>query len=191
LYIDSFEDSTPPISNEPLTTNTPEPSGTPGIVGGDKDVHGCIGSAGYSWCEAKQKCLRIWEEPCISPSPSPVIVGGDKDIHGCIGSVGYTWCEEKQKCLRAWEEPCNGPSCGLQTCHGLNLSCGYNSPMYCTAVYEIGDKCLKYAKCGYLNGICQPIENTQFSQCKACVQACIDANKDDNIKMFNCESSCN
>ena len=33
-------------------------------VGNDKDVHGCIGSAGYSWCEAKQKCLRIWEEPC-------------------------------------------------------------------------------------------------------------------------------
>lgn len=34
------------------------------IVGGDRDVHGCIGSAGYSWCEAKQKCLRIWEESC-------------------------------------------------------------------------------------------------------------------------------
>ncbi len=34
------------------------------MVGGDRDVHGCIGSAGYSWCEAKQKCLRIWEEKC-------------------------------------------------------------------------------------------------------------------------------
>ena len=34
------------------------------IVGGDKDNHGCIASAGYSWCEAKQKCLRIWEEKC-------------------------------------------------------------------------------------------------------------------------------
>lgn len=37
---------------------------TQNIVGGDKDEHGCIGSAGYSWCEAKQKCLRIWEENC-------------------------------------------------------------------------------------------------------------------------------
>jgi phenylpyruvate tautomerase PptA (4-oxalocrotonate tautomerase family) len=36
------------------------------IVGGDKDEHGCIGSAGYSWCEAKQKCLRVWEESCLS-----------------------------------------------------------------------------------------------------------------------------
>jgi len=34
------------------------------IVGGDKDEHECIGSAGYSWCEAKQKCLRVFEEWC-------------------------------------------------------------------------------------------------------------------------------
>jgi len=34
------------------------------IVGGDKDQHGCIGSAGYSWCETKGKCLRTWEEAC-------------------------------------------------------------------------------------------------------------------------------
>jgi hypothetical protein len=33
-------------------------------VGGDRDEHGCIGSAGYTWCEEKQKCLREWEEPC-------------------------------------------------------------------------------------------------------------------------------
>lgn len=34
------------------------------LVGGDKDSHGCIGSAGYQWCEEKQKCLRVWEEEC-------------------------------------------------------------------------------------------------------------------------------
>ena len=34
------------------------------LLGGDRDAHGCIGSAGYSWCEAKQKCLRVWEEKC-------------------------------------------------------------------------------------------------------------------------------
>lgn len=34
------------------------------MVGNDKDEHGCIGSAGYSWCEVKQKCLRVWEEKC-------------------------------------------------------------------------------------------------------------------------------
>ncbi|MFA5108467.1 MAG: ABC transporter substrate-binding protein, partial [Candidatus Micrarchaeia archaeon] len=34
------------------------------LVGNDKDEHGCIGSAGYSWCEQKQKCIRVWEENC-------------------------------------------------------------------------------------------------------------------------------
>jgi hypothetical protein len=36
------------------------------MVGNDRDSHGCIGSAGYSWCEEKSKCLRIWEENCSS-----------------------------------------------------------------------------------------------------------------------------
>lgn len=35
------------------------------LVGNDRDAHGCIGSAGYSWCEVKQKCLRVWEEKCL------------------------------------------------------------------------------------------------------------------------------
>jgi len=34
------------------------------LIGGDTDEHGCIGPAGYIWCESKQKCLRVWEEPC-------------------------------------------------------------------------------------------------------------------------------
>ena len=33
-------------------------------IGGDKDEHGCFLMAGYSWCEVKQKCLRVWEEGC-------------------------------------------------------------------------------------------------------------------------------
>ena len=39
----------------------------PQVIGGDKDEHGCIGPAGYTWCEAKQKCLRTWEEDCATP----------------------------------------------------------------------------------------------------------------------------
>lgn len=34
------------------------------VVGNDSDEHGCIGSAGYIWCEEKQKCIRPWEEVC-------------------------------------------------------------------------------------------------------------------------------
>lgn len=44
---------------------TIKPSNEP-LVGGDKDEHGCIPSAGYSWCTPKNKCLRVWEEKCYS-----------------------------------------------------------------------------------------------------------------------------
>lgn len=30
-------------------------------VGSDKDEHGCIGSAGYQWCDRTNKCERPWE----------------------------------------------------------------------------------------------------------------------------------
>jgi membrane-bound inhibitor of C-type lysozyme len=44
---------------------------TPGaqIIGGTKDAHGCLPGAGYSWCDAKEKCLRVWEESCTSAAP--------------------------------------------------------------------------------------------------------------------------
>ncbi len=32
----------------------------------DKDEHGCIWSAGYSWSETKKECIRSWEEKKLS-----------------------------------------------------------------------------------------------------------------------------
>lgn len=32
-----------------------------GMPGSDRDEHGCIGSAGYSWCERTKQCERPWE----------------------------------------------------------------------------------------------------------------------------------
>ena len=34
------------------------------VVGGDADAHGCITSAGYSWCAPLDKCQRPWESAC-------------------------------------------------------------------------------------------------------------------------------
>lgn len=31
------------------------------VVGGDRDEHGCIGSAGYQWCARLGECVRPWE----------------------------------------------------------------------------------------------------------------------------------
>jgi len=52
--------TSPPLDDN----NIPSNDNNGQLVGGDKDSHGCIPSAGYSWCEEKQKCLRVWEESC-------------------------------------------------------------------------------------------------------------------------------
>ena len=36
------------------------------LVGNDRDIYGCIPSAGYSWCAVKNRCIRSWEESCTS-----------------------------------------------------------------------------------------------------------------------------
>lgn len=40
------------------------PAGTAASLpapGSDRDAHGCIGSAGYAWCERTAQCERPWE----------------------------------------------------------------------------------------------------------------------------------
>jgi len=34
------------------------------LVGNDSDSHGCKASAGYTWCEQLQKCIRPWQTKC-------------------------------------------------------------------------------------------------------------------------------
>jgi hypothetical protein len=67
------------VNNVPTSTN---------IVGGDKDVHGCIGSAGYTWCAVKNKCLRVWEEKCeVTPINSgPGDKNGQSDVPPPLGN---------------------------------------------------------------------------------------------------------
>jgi hypothetical protein len=40
------------------------------LVGGDRDEHGCIPSAGYSWCQPLAQCIRAWETNCTTPTSS-------------------------------------------------------------------------------------------------------------------------
>jgi len=32
------------------------------MPGSDKDEHGCIASAGYTWSEVQKDCIRLWEK---------------------------------------------------------------------------------------------------------------------------------
>ena len=36
----------------------------PTRIGGTRDSHKCVTSAGYTWCAASNKCVRKWETPC-------------------------------------------------------------------------------------------------------------------------------
>ena len=58
-----------PMPMEPCSMNSnpgsvDTESQNQGLIGGQRDEHGCLTPAGYSWCESKQKCLRNWEELC-------------------------------------------------------------------------------------------------------------------------------
>lgn len=75
------------------------------LVGGDKDEHDCIGSAGYSWCEAKQKCLRIFEEWCADQARE-LVVNDIKEESGVKfqyqGESAFTWIISKNNQISSW-----------------------------------------------------------------------------------------
>lgn len=54
----------------------PEPAT---LVGADRDAHNCIGSAGYTWSNVLQACIRLWEEGTaltpVEEVENPVLVG--------------------------------------------------------------------------------------------------------------------
>lgn len=86
------------------------------LIGGDKDEHGCLGPAGYTWCEEKQKCLRVWEEACETENTTKTTI--------------------PENCI-SWYDGCN--TCGAKD--GELTMC---TMMYCEE--PIGEaKCLAYA----------------------------------------------
>ena len=46
----------------------------PQLIGGNKDEHGCLTAAGYTWSELRRDCIRIFEDgvrvndPSLQPS---------------------------------------------------------------------------------------------------------------------------
>jgi len=97
------------------------------MVGNDSDAHGCIGSAGYTWCAAKQKCLREWEENCAAGEGTNVSApqANASVLHGCNISAGYVWCMEKQRCILSSGEQCTELTGAGAGSHGCDEPSGY------------------------------------------------------------------
>lgn len=92
----------------------------PKIIGGETDEHGCLIAAGYSWCEAKQKCLRTWEEPCelVNLEEKAMEFCGDKNI-----AKIYT-CGDYIKVVSRL----TGRGVGVYRADGSELNCPIVSP---------------------------------------------------------------
>jgi len=107
-----------------LAFNIFNSSGKEQIVGGDKDSHGCIGSAGYTWNETKQKCVREWEE------------------------INKTYCSPERKnattCFTLYDPVCGYFNFSIQC---VKYPCAQNYPNYCNACIDPQVEYYIYGEC--------------------------------------------
>lgn len=109
----------------------------PEMIGGDKDEHGCIASAGYTWSEVQKDCIRLWEKGVrltsvkderntlyivFSPDSSRVeLFFSEEDIPNeildrrSLPSGGYVWNMEDDDTKNVRLEMINGPSAGVES----------------------------------------------------------------------------
>ena len=72
VYMGSLREAGAPVVPVPADNDSSQGGGQ--VIGGDKDEHGSLIAAGYSWCEEKQKCIRVWEENCTE-APKEILFG--------------------------------------------------------------------------------------------------------------------
>jgi len=103
----------------------------PRPIGGDQDKDGCFIGAGYSWCESKQKCIRLWEEPRDD----------GKDIDG------KKICSKDSECIPFPAE------CHPHSCINEKSAFMFKPPEVCTEIFDCG-AAYKNEDCLCQNGQC-------------------------------------
>ncbi|MBR9677506.1 hypothetical protein GOV04_05170 [Candidatus Woesearchaeota archaeon] len=100
------------------------------IVGNDLDEHGCKASAGYTYCEPQDKCLRVWEEDCVTDIELKELIAqanncktrddcqllGNKCPFGCYVYVNKDKAEKLQPLFDTYKTTCDyacAPSSGV------------------------------------------------------------------------------
>lgn len=112
-----------------------------------------------------------------------------------IAAVIYIWNNYQIQIQDRTDKPIAIPKsgskqCGIESCHGLDITCGPNVPEVCTMMYMAGDNCRQFVNCEVIDNQCQQTASPEFDACKSCVQKCEQDFKNDSIKFFECESSC-
>ncbi len=80
--------------------------------------------------------------------------------------------------------------CGIEQCHGFEITCGPNVPDACTEIYQAGDNCRQFVSCEIVNNECQLVTTLEFEGCQVCVEQCYADFQDDPIEFFQCENNC-
>jgi hypothetical protein len=80
--------------------------------------------------------------------------------------------------------------CGVENCHGTNISCGDDVPQACTAEYQLGDRCRSHVECRFENGTCAAVAGPAYEPCLACVRNCSINYPGDPARLFECEGRC-
>ena len=80
--------------------------------------------------------------------------------------------------------------CGIESCHGLDITCGPNIPEECSMMYATGDNCRQFASCQIIDGQCRLVKTPKFDSCKSCIEKCEQDFQDEQIGFFECESGC-
>lgn len=99
----------------------------------NRDTRDCVISAGYFWCESKQKCLRTQEEECVA---QPALDNSTNIIEDSFASINGKICQSDRECASF---PCFNGKCLVKKCASNNQCpnglCGLHltpRPGYCT-----------------------------------------------------------
>lgn len=77
------------------------------MVGSDRDEHGCIGSAGYTWSYALHDCVRLWEAGTrfdAGPEQVFLIYSPDSTFAEIFPSNGKSVLCRRVKGLNVWRK---------------------------------------------------------------------------------------
>ena len=124
--------------------------------GGVSDQHGCVLDGGYSWCEPSQKCIRPWEEDCVTEGETDFCP--NSNIQMCRMACAEPVCPSGQCAMRmgnCCDYICSEPSVDVDSCDGscpplppcpmpaISVGCRMTPPVY--------DHCGCQSSCGSLD----------------------------------------
>ena len=85
------------------------------------------------------------------------------------------------------EEQADNDRCGIENCHGLDITCGPEVPDACTMDYQLGDFCRQFSVCEVIDGECQLVPNEIYDRCVECIKECEGLGGE---PAFECEAEC-